>query len=51
MKQTERIQGKALKTIFKLPGILMETGIWPSEQKIEYAPLMLYHNMKNRDEE
>ena len=41
---------KALKRIFKLPvstayaGILMETGIWPAEQRTQYATLMLYHN-------
>ena len=35
----ENIQGKALKRIFQLPvsttytGIVMETGIWPAEQK------------------
>ena len=29
----------------------METGIWPAEQKIEYATMMLYHNVKNSDEE
>ena len=57
MKEIERIQGKALKRIFKLPvstaytGILMETGIWPAEQRIQYATLMLYHNIKNSDEE
>ena len=50
MKEIERIQGKSLKRIFKVPvstantGILMETGIWPPEQGIEYATLMLYHN-------
>ena len=48
---------KALKRIFKLPvrtaytGILMETGIWPAEQRIQYATLMLYHNIQNSDEE
>ena len=47
MKEIERIQGKTLKTIFKLPvstayrGILMETGIWPAEQRIQYETLML----------
>ena len=57
MKEIERIQGKTLKRIFKLPvstaytGILMETGIWHSEQRIQYATLMLYHNIKNSDEE
>ena len=57
MKEIERAQGKALKRIFKLPvstaytGILMETGIWPAEQRIQYTTLMLYHNVKNSAEE
>ena len=29
----------------------METGIWPAEQRIQNATLMLYHNIKNSDEE
>ena len=28
----------------------METGIWPAEQKIQYATMMLYHNIKNSDD-
>ena len=46
----------ALKRIFQLPvsttytGIIMETGIWPAEQKIQYATMMLYHNIKNSDD-
>ena len=57
MKEIERIEGKALKKIFKLPvstayrGMLMETGIWPAVQRMQYATLMLYHNIKNIDEE
>ena len=52
MSEIEKIQGKALKRIFQLPvsiaytGIVMETGIWPAEQKIQYATMML-HNIKN----
>ena len=51
-KEIETIQGKTLKRIFKLPvstaytGILMETGIWPAEQRIQYPTLMLYHDKK-----
>ena len=47
VKEIERIQGKTLKRIFKLPvnigytEILMETGMWPAEQRIQYATLML----------
>ena len=43
--EIEKIQGKAFKKIFKLPvsltytGILLETGIWPAEQRIQYATL------------
>ena len=46
IKEIDRIQGKALKRILKLPvctaytGTLMETGIWPTEQKIQYTTLM-----------
>ena len=27
----------------------METGIWPAEQRIQHATMMLYHNIKNSD--
>ena len=53
----KRIQGKPLKSIFKLPvnrvysGILIETGVWPAEQRIEYATLTLYHDIKSCDED
>ena len=49
MKKIGRMR-KALKRKFKLTGILMKTRIWHVEQRIEYAPLMLYHNIKNSDE-
>ena len=51
-KWIERIQGKALKRIFKLPlstaytGILTEAGTCSTEQRIQYAILMLYHNIR-----
>ena len=56
MKEIEKIQGKTLKRIFQLPlsatyiGIIMETGIWPAEQKTQYATMMLYHKVKNSDD-
>ena len=28
----------------------METKIWPAEQKIQHAAMMLYHNIKNSDD-
>ena len=48
IREIEKIQGKALKRIFQLPvsttytGIIMETGIWPAEQKFQYATMMQY---------
>ena len=44
-------QGKALKRISSLPittpytGLIIETGVWPAEQRINYSSLMLYHNI------
>ena len=46
-------KGKALKSIFCLPittpyiGLIIETGVLPAEQKINYSSLMLYHNIVN----
>ena len=57
MKEIERIQGNILKRIFKLPvsksnkEILMETGVRSAEQRIQYATLMLYNDIKNCNEE
>ena len=56
MREIEKIQGKALKRIFQLPVlttytvIIMETGIWPTEQKVHYATMILYHSIKNSDD-
>ena len=42
---------KALKRIFNQPiitpfiGLIIETGVWPAEQKMNYSSLMLYHNI------
>ena len=53
VQQLEKIQGKALKRIFSLPittpyiGLIIETGAWPAEQRINYRSLMLYHNIIN----
>ena len=57
MKEIEKTQGKALKIIFKLPlstaytGMLMETETLLVEQRTQYATWMLYHNIKNSNEE
>ena len=53
IQNVEKIQGKALKRIFSLPittpyiGLIIETGVWPAEQRINYSSLMLYHNIIN----
>ena len=38
------------KDISTSTGIIMETWIWPAEQKIQYATMMLYHNINNSDD-
>ena len=56
MRGIEKIQEKALKRIFQLPlstnytVIIMKTGILPAEWKIQYATMILCHNMKNSDD-
>ena len=53
IQNVEKIQGKALKRIFSLPittpyiGLIIETGVWPAEQRINYSSLMLYHSIIN----
>ena len=53
MNEIEKIQGKSSKWIFNLPisisyiGLIMETGIWPANQRIQYKTMMLYYNMKS----
>ena len=55
MNEIEKIQGRALKRISNLPistskiGLIMETGIWPAKQRIQYRIMMLYHNIMNSD--
>ena len=49
----EKILGNALKWIFSLPitkssiGLIIETGVGPAEQRINYSSLMLYHSIIN----
>ena len=55
MNELEKIQGRALKKIFNLPisssfiGLIMETGTWPANQRIQYSTMMFYHNIMNSD--
>ena len=53
IQHLEKIQGKSLKRIFSLPitapyiGLIIETAVWPAEQRINYRSLMLYYNIIN----
>ena len=53
IQHLEKIHGKALKKIFNLPittpsiELIIETGVWRTEQKINYSSLMLDHNIIN----
>ena len=55
MNEMEKFQRRALKRIFNLPistsyiGLIMETGTWPANQRIQYSTMMLYHNIMNSD--
>ena len=54
INEIEKIQGRALKRMFNLPistsyiSLIMETGTWPANQRIQYS-MMLYHNIMNSD--
>ena len=47
IQNLEKIPDKALKKIFSLPiiapyiGLIIETGVWPAEQRMNYSSLML----------
>ena len=46
IEHLEKIQPKALKRIFSLPvttpyiGLVIEAGVWPAEQRINYSSLI-----------
>ena len=51
IQNLEKTKGKALKRIFSLPitilyiGLIIETGVRPAEQRINYSSLMIYHSI------
>ena len=53
MQAIEKIQNQSLKKILQLSvttpstGLLMETGMWPAKERIEYSTLMLIHSIIN----
>ena len=56
-KELEKMQQHILTKLMNVPrstpywGLLLETGMWTMEARVEYTKLMLYHNIKNSDEE
>ena len=52
-----KIQNQSLKKILHMSkttlstGLLMETSIWPAEERIEYSTLMLIHSIINSNKE
>ena len=56
IQQFEQIQGESLKIILQPPtstsfgGIIMETGVWPLKERLEYSTVMLFHEMMNSDD-
>ena len=57
LKELEKIQHNVLTGLLNMPkstpyvGLLMETGLWTIQARIEYRKLMLFHNIKNSDED
>ena len=56
IKKLESMQHKILTKLLEVPnstpymGVLMETGMWTMEARINYRKLMLFHNIKNSDD-
>ena len=42
---------KSRKIATPVIGLIIETEVWPAEQRINYSSLMLYHNIINSSED
>ena len=57
IKELEKMQHHVLTKLMNIPrstpysGLLLETGMWTMEARVEYRKLMLYHNIKNSEDE
>ena len=49
MDEIEKIGVFILPISTSYIGLLMETGTWPANQRIQYTTMMLYHNIMNSD--
>ena len=53
--ELDRVQGTMLRQFLEVPsatpyyGLLMETGWWTMEARVDYRKLMLFHNILNSD--
>ena len=56
IQELEKIQYTILRQLLEVPkatpyyGLLLETGWWTMEARMEYRKLMLYHNLMNSDD-
>ena len=57
MRQLEALQGKMLREMVNVPSstpylpLLLETGMWTMEARLNYKKLMLFHNIMNSPED
>ena len=57
IEEIERLQSKELKQLLQVPiststaGALMETGVWPAKEYLQYSTMKLYHSIINSEEE
>ena len=57
IKELEKVQHRILTKLMNVPsstpyyGILLETGMWTMDARVDYSKLMLYHNIKNSDDQ
>ena len=55
IEEIKRMQSKALKQLLQVPistaEALMETGIWPAKEYLQYSTMMLHHSVINSEEE
>ena len=57
IEEIEKMQSTVLKQLLEVPiststaGLLMETGIWPAKEYLQYITMMLYHSIINSEGE
>ena len=57
IEEIEGMQSKALKQLLQVSistsivGVLMETGIWPAKEYLQYSTMILYHSIITTEKE